>query len=128
MKKVLWILILLGGIVLTGCSQKNELSKDELFTKKQECFNMTEKIQNYLNKEWYTNRKLKNVFYSKEKNSCLYHLDWNTSNGNWEIIVDAFTHNEILTSRCWRNDPENNEFECIMDQKEFDKRIKELEW
>ena len=37
MKKILIISLLLCGTVLAGCSQQKQLSKSELFEKKQEC-------------------------------------------------------------------------------------------
>ena len=87
-KKIMVISLLVGSIVLAGCVQQKWLSQDELFEKKKECANyqneMKQSMKNYISKstlwqdidEDIKNKKirlyLRDVFYSKKTNSCLY--------------------------------------------------------
>lgn len=89
MKKIVIISLILWVILLWGCSKNQEsqepqnsntLSKAELFDKKKECASYEEQIKQTIserNKLFETDpsksyEKLQEIFYSPEKNSCLY--------------------------------------------------------
>ncbi len=130
MKKILIVSVLLGSIILAGCSQK-QLSQDELFQKKQECGSYKEAIKSEIKsgiekENWKTLEQLwvsiyvKEVFYSSERNSCLY--IYNNQN-NWYsnyYLVDHLTKEYIM----WYGETISSS-EYIS---EFNKKVKELKW
>lgn len=132
MKKLLLISILLGSIILTGCSQK-WLSQDELFEKKQECANMKNVIQQE-QIQWIS---VTEIFYNEQMNTCLYVLQ-----GNWaKFIIDRFwdefnwlynaNSDYFCESTYWditSDDWKEALKECIGKSKEFDKKLQELKW
>lgn len=144
MKKLLLISILLGSIILTGCSQKNEvknqptMTANEIFEKKQECAKHKSEIQkeieeaNQLYKKWkyFTHEeKLSEILYSPKKNSCLYTVDV-IEEQEWKTCVffkiyDFFWKG--LEETYLEQDLEGN---CNYQESEekFNQALKELKW
>lgn len=126
-KKIIVISLLLGSLILTGCSQKNELSKDELFEKKQECVKHKEDIEKDIavRNFWNQVEFLEEIFYSPTENTCMYRArgklsttlkDWEIINKERERVYDFFTKETII----WTDNRFNDEY--------FYNKLKELKW
>jgi hypothetical protein len=81
-KKIIVISLLLGSIVLTGCSEKNELSKNELFQKKQECVKYREDIENIIQDKC-KYHKIPNI---ENMNCFLDEIYFNSKNNSFTIL------------------------------------------
>jgi len=144
MKKLL-IPIILATFLLAGCtSQKAKLTDDQLFEKKQECNKYKDEIQKVIDNslirdddEYFSYQvRLKEIFYSPVKNSCLYsvyHIETRKSNpsdscGSYTIqdflandtIVWAYLEVELA--------PDNKTINCLWDKTDevYNKALKEL--
>jgi len=129
MKKFLVILVILFGIVLVGCSQQKWLSQDELFEKKQECFNYKKSIQDKIDKEtldwkevWtFYSAYIMEIFYSEKWNSCYAVISsmlyTNNTTTREREIIDILTNESSVYYR-----------ESSEDINLYNKDIKELKW
>lgn len=116
-KKIFLISLLLGSIILTGCSEENWLSKDELFEKKKECSMLSDQVMKEIEFQywkidnWFTENGLQienpEVFYSKKLNSCIYKseiikkFDSKDISANYFLkLVDFFNKKEIIEVSC----------------------------
>ncbi len=112
MKKIfiLWTIL---SLLLSSCSN-NEKSA---FQKKQECLKYKEKIEKKLQEEVSWVSKLDIIFYSSEKDSCLYSYIYSWKNGNnYAYIIDYLTNEKIKIFDL--NDQDN--------KKDFENKVKEL--
>lgn len=123
MKKILLISLLIFGFILTGCSQQKWLSQDELFQKKQECASYTSEMYKDIEKWWYEEPLILDVFYSSSINSCIY--EFNTAR-NSLTLVDYFSK-KILWSALINCESYYYET-CMAQQKVLFDTIKELKW
>ena len=123
MKKFLWISFLLGLIFLWWCATTNKLSQDELFEKKQECASYTSEMYKDIEKWWYEDPLILDVFYSSSINSCLY--EFNTAR-NSLILVDYFSKKTLWSA--WINCEPDYYETCMAQQKVLFDTMKELKW
>lgn len=141
MKKLLLISILLGSIILAGCGQKQWLSQDELFSKKQECAKYKNNIENIIQNKCEEHKipnienmncYLDEIYFNSKSNSCEYSRYWNyNSFTNWKItendaserryyVYDYLSSKEIFSYVCDKSDSECN--------KMAKDTIKEIKW
>lgn len=138
MKKLLLISVLLGIIILTGCSQQKWLSKSELFEKKQECSKYMGVVQKRETEKYFLDElgmsqhsNVTDVFYSPSLNTCVYagnrityynYIDKDVINPsetkNLLFITDALTHKTIYS----------NYDRIEWERDYYNKKIKELKW
>ena len=122
----------LATIVLTGCSQQQWLSQDELFDKKQECANqktviekdITDSIANdndwRILKQLWVNIYIEDIFYSPKRNACLYVYNNQNSGYSNHFLVDLFTKEYII----WYSESISSPEEIS----KFNKTVEELKW
>ena len=110
MKKVLLVWVL-GIAILAGCAQQG-LSQNELFEKKKECANLQDSMLEQLKSKdqfkeqfvWEDKTKsevyVKEVFYSPNRNSCLYTSDQSAGISRIFQVHDYFSKEVIYEEDC----------------------------
>lgn len=135
MKKLLPIL-LLTSLLLSACNF-NWSNKEDLFQKKQECWKLNKILEERIDKNSHgeTNLRyeLKEVFYSKTKNDCLWILrrDKETTVGmsTMYFLLESSTNwIDGNIDRCTWNIFYDSSKEEINDCSEFDERIQKIKW
>lgn len=107
MRKILLIstLFILLGV---GCIKNNDtVPNDSLFLKKKECGNLIKEIEDRIDKNYNSGDRtawLDIIFYSPERDSCLYVKETWASLSNGGLIYlydlyDAFTNENIVSTR-----------------------------
>lgn len=118
MKRLLLISVLLGSIILAGCSQ-NWLSQDELFQKKQECakyINIAEERMKYL-ESTNVSINIDDIFYSSQLNTCILWLK--AIYVNLDIYQESYDIYDLLIKK---------PLETAITKENYDKKTKELKW
>jgi len=98
------------------------MTDDQIFEKKQECAGLKDEIikEQKIDEEYWS-QKLLQIFYSKEKNSCLYELassyelvSWSECWERWaeKVVYDYFS-NDIVIQKQWCKDVENYTTEVV---------------
>ena len=129
MKKLFIISLILWWLFLTGCSQQEKLSQNELFEKKQECKKYEKNINTNIVNDYpfqvgeYTNIWV-DIFYSPSLVSCLYSVSFNRDYEEiipMQIYVHDYFTDKLLLKYIAHND-EYSDFEF------FDQKVKKLKW
>jgi len=101
MKKFLSISLLLSMLFLYGCSTSDKLTANQLFEKKQECTNYQDQMKEDLAKRYPAdiidqNLYVDEIFYSPQKNSCLYHAELVSGDTHLHHIIDFLTKESLM--------------------------------
>lgn len=130
MKKIILPLLLLS-VILAGCGNKNWLTQDELFQKKQECNSYYNSIINDWNGD-INELSLKEIFYSPVKNTCMYIFQNDYSYYIYDILnqKEVFNIQSPFTTCWWVNAVFSEEYDKCEKPitNKFNQKIKELKW
>lgn len=120
-KKIIVISLLAVGIILTGCSQKNELSKNAIFEKKQECLTYKYILENEINSDINISiDKIEEIFYSEKNNTCY----WSISSLNVKNNIKTYWILDLLSNK-YIESTEWNE-RIMLYENTYKQKIKEL--